>query len=80
MCSSDLNKEIDYFPFDINSKDIVPNYIEFKGWDMDLTDKKNEDELPLELKEYIGFIESYIKVPIKVISLGPDRTQTIFRG
>jgi len=82
VCTSYIvdNIEIDYFPFDIKSKNIIPKYIEFKGWDMDITDKKNEDELPTELKEYIYFIESYIKVPIKVISLGPDRNQTIFRG
>lgn len=82
VCTSYIidDKEIDYFPFDIQSKDIIPKYIEFKGWDKDITDLKKESELPKELFEYINFIESYIKVPIKVISLGPNRNQTIFRG
>ena len=40
---------------------------------------KNESELPKELKEYISFIESYVKVPINLISVGPDRTETIYR-
>ena len=73
-------KEIDFFPYDIKSKDITPNYIEFKGWEMDITDVKNEGDLPDELIDYINYIESFVNVPIKLISVGPDRTQTIFRN
>ena len=72
-------KEIDFFPYDIKSKDITPNYIEFKGWEMDITDVKNEDDLPDELIDYIDYIELFVDVPIKLISVGPDRTQTIYR-
>ena len=73
-------EEVDFFPYDINSKDITPNYIEFKGWDMDITEVKNEDELPDELIDYIDYIESFVDVPIKLISVGPDRKQTIYRN
>ena len=72
-------KVVDFFPYDIKSKDITPNYVEFKGWDMDITDIKNEDDLPDELIDYIDYIELFVDVPIKLISVGPDRTQTIYR-
>ena len=72
-------KVVDFFPYDIKSKDITPNYVEFKGWDMDITDIKNEDDLPDELIDYIDYIELFVNVPIKLISVGPDRTQTIYR-
>ena len=73
-------EEINFFPYDINSKDVAPNYIEFKGWDQDITNVKNEDDLPDELIEYINYIESFVEVPIKLISVGPDRKQTIYRN
>ena len=73
-------EEIDFFPYDIKSKDVTPNYVEFKGWDKDITLLKNEDELPIELVDYIDYIESFVDVPIKLISVGPDRKQTIFRN
>ena len=72
-------KIVDFFPYDIKSKDITPNYVEFKGWDMDITDIKNEDDLPDELIDYIDYIELFVGVPIKLISVGPDRTQTSYR-
>jgi adenylosuccinate synthase len=64
-------KVVDFFPYDIKSKDITPNYVEFKGWDMDITDIKNEDDLPDELIDYIDYIELFVDVPIKLISVGP---------
>ena len=73
-------EKINFFPYDINSKDVTPNYIEFKGWDQDITNVKNEDDLPDELIEYINYIESFVEVPIKLISVGPDRKQTIYRN
>lgn len=73
-------EEINFFPYDIDSKDVIPNYIEFKGWDKDITNIKNEDNLPRELIEYIDYIESFVQVPIKLISVGPDRKQTIYRN
>ena len=47
---------------------------------MDITNVKNENDLPIELIEYINYIESFVDVPIKLISVGPDRTQTIYRN
>ena len=73
------DKVVDFFPYDIKSKDITPNYVEFEGWDTDITDIKNEDDLPGELIDYIDYIELFVDVPIKLISVGPDRTQTIYR-
>ena len=72
-------KVVEFFPYDIKSKDITPNYVEFKGWDMDITNVTNEDDLPDELIDYIDYIELFVDVPIKLISVGPDRKQTIYR-
>ena len=72
-------EEVNFFPYDIVSKKITPNYKEFKGWDEDITQIKDEDNLPNELIDYINFIESFVEVPIKLISVGPDRKQTIIR-
>ena len=73
-------KEINFFPYDIASNKIIPNYKEFKGWDDDITQIKIEDNLPDELISYISYIENFVKVPIKLISVGPDRSQTIIRN
>lgn len=80
VCTSYIidGKETDQFPFDTEAE-ITPVYTEFKGWNQDLTGCRTEDELPETFKEYIRFMESYLKVPIKIISLGPDREATIER-
>ncbi len=66
-------------PYDLTSTEVEPIYKEFKGWKQEVTKADSLDELPIELKEYIQFIEEYIKVPIKLVSFGPDRDQTIFQ-
>ena len=66
------------WPFDTFA-DIQPVYTEFKGWNADLTSIRSEDQLPAEFKDYIAFMENFLGVPIKIISLGPDREATIFR-
>ena len=71
-------KETQQVPYDVYAE-VTPVYTEFKGWKKDLTKVKSEDELPVEFKEYIKFIEDSLQVPIKIISLGPDREQTIVR-
>ena len=71
-------KETQQLPYDVYAE-VTPVYTEFKGWKKDLTTIKSEDELPVEFKEYIKFIEDSLNVPIKIISLGPDRDQTIVR-
>lgn len=80
VCTSYIidGKETDQFPFDTETE-ITPVYTEFKGWNQDLTGCRTEDELPETFKEYIRFMENYLKVPIKIISLGPDREATIER-
>ncbi len=68
----------DQMPFDL-SEEAVPVYTELKGWNTDLTKFKNGDELPMELKDYIAFIEKETGVPISVVSVGPDREQTLIQ-
>lgn len=68
----------DQWPFDTYA-DIKPVYTEFKGWNTDLSGIRSEENLPEAFREYISFMESYLGVPIKIISLGPDREATIIR-
>lgn len=68
-------KTIDYLPF--NDSKVVPVYKEFKGWTEDLTGITSYDKLPKAVKEYLDFIEDYVKVPITIVSVGPGRTETI---
>ncbi len=70
-------KEIDYMPFEVD--DLEPIYDTLPGWNEDLTGLKNYPELPKALHEYLDYIENAVGVPIKVVSVGPDRVQTIFR-
>ena len=72
-------KTINHLPYNIEEENVTPVYTEFKGWNADLTGLTTYDSLPQELKDYIAFIEQEVEVPIKVISVGPDRKQTILR-
>ena len=67
-----------HFPYDIEG--VEPVYTELKGWQTDLTQLKSEEELPQEFKDYIKFLENELGVPVKYISIGPDRDQTITRS
>ena len=69
---------IDYFPYNIE-EGIEPVYHEFPGWNADMTKMTSEDEFPIEFKNYIAFLEEELETPIKIISIGPDRDQTIIR-
>ena len=71
-------KETCQVPFDIAAK-IEPVYTEFKGWKCDLTGIRKESELPSAFMAYVKFMEDFLGVPIKIISLGPDREATIER-
>ena len=66
------------FPFSIE-EDIEPIYKELPGWNCDMTKMQSEDEFPVEFKNYIKFLEEELEVPIKIVSVGPDRAQTIVR-
>ncbi len=70
---------IQHLPYNIEEENVTPIYTEFKGWKQDLTGLTTFDSLPKELKEYIEFIEKEVEVPIKIVSVGPDRKQTITR-
>lgn len=71
-------KETDVLPFDFTD-DVEPIYKEMKGWNTDLTGLTNDDDLPSEVLDYIAFIEGETGVPITVVSVGPDREQTLTR-
>lgn len=73
------NQEIDYLPYSINPEDVQPIYESVKGWKEDLTSLSNSSDLPNEVHEYIAFIEKQIEIPITIVSVGPDRKQTLFR-
>ncbi len=73
------NQEIDYLPYSINPEDVQPVYESVKGWKEDLTKLSSSSDLPNEVHEYIAFIEKQIEIPITIVSVGPDRKQTLFR-
>ncbi len=65
------------FPYEIDN--VKPIYQELKGWKTDMTKFTDEDQFPQEFKDYVAFLEKELETPIKVISIGPDRSQTIVR-
>ena len=70
---------LDYFPFDIQSDSVIPQYIDIHGWEEDLTKIEELGKLPKKFIDYIDFLEKELEIPIKIVSVGPDRKQTIFR-
>ncbi len=72
-------EKITHLPYNIEAENVTPIYSEMKGWKEDLTKMSKADELPKELAAYIEFLEKELEVPIKIVSVGPDRTQTILR-
>ncbi|MFL2581264.1 MAG: adenylosuccinate synthase [Schleiferiaceae bacterium] len=70
---------IKHIPFSLNDDLVTPVYTELKPWKEDLTKMNSTDQLPNQLKSYTKFIEEYIGVPIVLISVGPDREQTLWR-
>jgi len=71
--------QIKHLPYSIEPEYVTPVYTEMKGWAKDLTKMSKSDELPDTLLDYIKFLEKELEVPIKIVSVGPDRTQTIYR-
>jgi len=71
-------KETEDFPFDIN-EGVEPIYTELPGWQTDMTKMQSEDEFPEEFNNYLSFLEEQLGVRIKIVSVGPDRAQTIER-
>ena len=66
------------FPFSIDT-DVTPIYREFPGWKCDMTKMKSADEFPAQFNDYIAFLEKELGVPVTIVSVGPDREQTILR-
>ncbi len=69
-------KEVTEFPFEATDK-IEPIYAELDGWKMDMTKVQSADEFPEEFNAYLSFLENELEVPITIVSVGPDREQTI---
>ena len=81
ICTSYIyrGKEINHLPYNIEAESLKPVYTEFMGWSEDLTKMENASTLPETLMTYISFLEKELQIPIKIVSVGPDRKQTIFR-
>ena len=71
--------KITHLPYNIEAENVTPIYTEMAGWKEDLTKMSTADQLPKSLNDYIDFLEKELEVPIKIVSVGPDRTQTIHR-
>ncbi|MDT0676092.1 adenylosuccinate synthase [Autumnicola musiva] len=70
-------EEIKHLPYNIEAENVTPVYTEIKGWSADLTKMTEASELPEEFNGYVKFLEKELQVPISVVSVGPDRKQTI---
>ena len=71
-------KETSDMPFDINDG-VEPVYMEFEGWKTPMDKMTSENQFPAKFNEYVAFIEEFLGVPVKIVSVGPDREQTIVR-
>ncbi len=81
VCTKYAHKgeEIDYLPFDVLSEDMTPIYEELPGWSEDLTELSSIDSIPASLNNYIEYLENALETPITIVSVGPDRSQTLMR-
>ncbi|MFV0540520.1 MAG: adenylosuccinate synthase [Aestuariibaculum sp.] len=70
---------IEHFPYNIDPENVSPVYTEIEGWQEDLTGMTEALQLPKALNNYILFLEKELEIPITIVSVGPDRKQTIFR-
>jgi adenylosuccinate synthase len=75
-----MGEKIDYLPYNIEEQYLTPVYTTLPGWSEDLTSTTSADALPENLKSYIAYIEEQLGIPVTIVSVGPDRTQTITRG
>jgi adenylosuccinate synthase len=72
-------EKIDYLPYDIESVPVKPVYEKIKAWNVDTTTLASMDDAPQELHDYVTYLEGQLNVPITVVSVGPDRKQTLLR-
>ena len=81
VCTAYQTKEgvQEYLPYDISFEDIQPLYEELDGWEEDLTQLNEVTQFPKNFLDYIDYLEKALETPIKIVSVGPDRAQTIYR-
>lgn len=72
-------QEVEHFPYDLMDAEVEPIYVELPGWKTDMTAMQSEDEFPEEFNSYLSFLEEQLGVNIHIVSVGPDRAQTIER-
>jgi len=79
VCNSYMvnGEEKNYVPFQMNKVNIEPVYKSFEGWKTDITAMTNYGELPQQMKNYIEYLNGFLKVPVKYISNGPGRDQIV---
>lgn len=70
--------ETEEMPFEL-SEELEPVYVELPGWKTDMTRMRSEEEFPEEFNNYLSFLEEELGVPVVIVSVGPDRAQTIVR-
>jgi adenylosuccinate synthase len=70
---------IEHLPYNIEAENVTPIYTDFKGWNEDLTEMTEASKMPKALNDYIAFLEKKLEIPITIVSVGPDRKQTIVR-
>lgn len=73
-------KETTQFPFCIDEERIEPVYVTIPGWKTPMSAMKSEDEFPQAFRDYVAFLEKELNTPIAIVSIGPDREQTIVRS
>ncbi|MGB0779812.1 MAG: adenylosuccinate synthase [Flavobacteriaceae bacterium] len=70
----------EHLPYDLSDPSIAPVYTMIPGWEEDLTGLKSEADFPENFRKYVAYLEEQLATPIKIVSVGPDREQTIFRS
>lgn len=73
------NEIIEHLPFTIEDSSLEPIYEEIEGWNEDITQVDNYNNLPDNFKKYVTFLEKNLELEIKIVSVGPNRKQTIIR-
>lgn len=73
-------RQVADFPYSVDNVDVKPVYRELPGWKKDMSQLTDESQFPAEFSDYIKFLEDYLRTPIAIVSIGPDRKQTIVRS
>lgn len=72
--------EIDHLPYNVDEDQLEPIYQSLPGWEEDITGLENYEDAPQALKDYVAFIEKELAVPVSIVSVGPDRKETLVRS